>query len=630
MDPQTIAQPASSASTGALARPAAVLLFPALLGLAWLLAQSVLLLSVVPEVLDGTFLGPDSYMRMVRVTELLQGEGWYDSTIIRSNAPFGDTLHWSRPFDLLLVLFALPPAPLLGFDAALRWTAPFISPLLQLACAAALAWAAAPVLSRERALLAAGIFLVQPALLPAFLPGRPDHHGFLVLVFVLALGWILRSLARSGATGPAAAAGAAAGLALWASLELATIVIVGLAGLALAWLIEGGAGRQRQNLAFTAGLSAVLAGALLVEYPPAALLSVAFDKVSIVHLSLALLAVVFWAATAAVSRSRLTDSRSRRLTFGVAGAALAATCLYLLFPKVIGGPMVEVDPQIRDIWLDRVSEMSGIRLDTPEGLRLFLTFFGTGLLGLPLLLHIFVRERGWTENPAWPGIALGILIALPLGLLHSRMAGFAALLLTLPLAELVGRALQWCQDIAATLPRALLRSLILATALGGGVAAAQLVTPAEDRQAAPSLGGACPLSSMAALLAESTERAPLTILTMPDYGPELLYRTPHAVIGTPYHRNGSGITDSHTAMTSPEPGTARRILEARGVDLVLLCPGQAEANFFRPRPEASTATPSLYDRLLADLPPAWLQAVVLPPELAKRFKLFSMQRRHGS
>ena len=616
-------------------KPGAADLAPALgLVLVWLLVQLGLLLVHAPAALDGGLTGPDSYMRMVRVGELLQGEGWYDGTIARSNAPHGETLHWSRPFDLLLILLALPAAPLVGLSGGLTWAAVLVSPLLQLACAAALVWAAAPLLGRGLAGLAALIFLLQPALLYAFLPGRPDHHGFLLLIFALSLGWTLRAVSDPGSRRAALAAGALGGLALWASLELAIALAVGILALALAWTVEGGDARRRQNLAYAGGLAGVLAVALGVEGPASEVLTVVYDKVSIVHLCFALLLVGFWTVAALPARRGLLDRPTPRLAFGLAGAAVAAACLHLLFPKVLGGPMVDVHPGIRDIWLDRVTEMQPVFPDSAKGLEQFLTLFGSGLLGLAFLACTLAGDPHWARQRARATLALAIAVTLPLGLLHLRMAGFAALVLVIPLTELAGRLLHWSGGIAALLPRALLRGLVLAGTVAGGLAAAQAVVPRDERgatepgttvgEAAPSAGKACALPALAAHLTATQTETDLTLLALLDHGPELLYRTPYSVVATPYHRNGAAIIDAHAAMTAGEPEAARQILEARGIDLVLLCPQPVEELFFSPRPGGAARGRTLYARLLTDRPPAWLHPVALPPDLAAHFKLFAV------
>src|SRR3546814_16753680 len=87
------------------------------------------------SVFEGGLIDPDSYMRMVRVSELAQGWQWFDDTIARANAPYGNVLHWTRPFDLLILLLALPAGFVLEAEQALYLAGMIVSPLLQLATA---------------------------------------------------------------------------------------------------------------------------------------------------------------------------------------------------------------------------------------------------------------------------------------------------------------------------------------------------------------------------------------------------------------------------------------------------------------------------------------------------------------
>ena len=50
--------------------------------------------------LEGGLAGPDSYMRLLRVTQLYESAAWFDLSIPRSNAPYGELLHWTRPADI--------------------------------------------------------------------------------------------------------------------------------------------------------------------------------------------------------------------------------------------------------------------------------------------------------------------------------------------------------------------------------------------------------------------------------------------------------------------------------------------------------------------------------------------------
>src|SRR3546814_11260315 len=72
---------------------------------------------------------------------------------------------------------------------------------------------------------------------------------------------------------------------------------------------------------------------------------------------------------------------------------------------------------------------------------------------------------------------------------------------------------------------------------------------------------------------------PQTVLAFMDVGPELLYRTRHRVIGTPYHRNGDGIFDGYRILATTDFDAARAAVDERRIDLVLLSRSPAERAF---------------------------------------------------
>ncbi len=67
----------------------------------------------------GALWTADGYMRLVRVEALYETGDWYDGVVHRSNAPYGESLHWTRPFDVVLLAGAAPLAPVVGFKTAL-------------------------------------------------------------------------------------------------------------------------------------------------------------------------------------------------------------------------------------------------------------------------------------------------------------------------------------------------------------------------------------------------------------------------------------------------------------------------------------------------------------------------------
>jgi hypothetical protein len=71
-------------------------------------------------------------MRLVRVEALWQDGNWYDTVSRRSNTPYGERLHWTRPLDALLIAGAAPLVPIVGQRQALYWWGVVISPLLHI------------------------------------------------------------------------------------------------------------------------------------------------------------------------------------------------------------------------------------------------------------------------------------------------------------------------------------------------------------------------------------------------------------------------------------------------------------------------------------------------------------------
>lgn len=68
-----------------------------------------------------TLADSDCYMHLIRASDLYNHGQWYDPVWIKSNAPFGEPLHWSRPFDVLLLAGAVPLSVFVDFETALFW-----------------------------------------------------------------------------------------------------------------------------------------------------------------------------------------------------------------------------------------------------------------------------------------------------------------------------------------------------------------------------------------------------------------------------------------------------------------------------------------------------------------------------
>ena len=124
----------------------------------------------------------------------------------------------------------------------------------------------------------------------------------------------------------------------------------------------------------------------------------------------------------------------------------------------------------------------------------------------------------------------------------------------------------------------------------------------------------CPLTALSRVLTDPSGFGDRQrrVMAFVDFGPELLYRTPHAVFSIPNHRFQAGFTATYEAMTAPTDREAEAILRDNGVDLLVLCPEwPLEADFY-----GSDGGPGMfYGRLLAGTVPPYLQPVTLPDDL---------------
>jgi hypothetical protein len=96
------------------------------------------------------------------------------------------------------------------------------------------------------------------------------------------------------------------------------------------------------------------------------------------------------------------------------------------------------------------------------------------------------------------------------------------------------------------------------------------------------------------------------VLTHVDLGPRLISITHHDAVAGPYHRNGRDIVDVMLAFRGA-PEFARAVIQRRGIDYVLVCPGMSETTIY-----STQAKDGFYMQLIKGNVPAWLIPVPLP------------------
>lgn len=541
----------------------------------------------------------DGYMRAVRVRELLAGAvGWFESAAPRGNAPYGHSMHWTRPMDIAILALALPLRLVLDHATALYFAAAVIGPLLHLSFAGAVYWTARPLLAGAGAVAAALLASVQPVLLSYAAAGRADHHVLILLVAALTVGAAIRLLLADDAVAPRAAviAGTLAALGVWVSTEsLLPLVIVALT-LAANWALHPGEDARR-HVGFWSSFTLALAGALLVERGPAGFAAVEYDRISLPYVVLGALGTIAWLVILRTAGDAVRPGR-RAAVLGACGAT-AALVLVLLFPGMLAGPFADVPPELRERWLDRIVELRPLRLATLNAYdlaQLVLPVAGLLLVIRPLRTAPARARRGWWLVAA--AIALGLAAAVT-GL---RLVVYPQTFAALPAAYALSATF-------ARLQRTPLPVRVVAQ-VGLTLLAAFAWIPVTwlplRAEAGPPGGVPCDVAAAATALRRAGIHQPV-ILAGNAYGPELLYRLDATVVSTPYHRNVRGILDALDAFES-EPAAAAPILQRRGVDIIAVCPAGAAGEF------AHAAPGSLHRRLLARTAPLYATLLSAPAD----------------
>ncbi len=567
----------------------------------------------------GGFADGDGYLRVMRVEQWLRTGAWFDGSIPRVNAPYGDISHWTRPLDGLIAMLSAPLIPVLGLRDAVYWGGAISNPLLHAGTTVVMAWAALPLVGRPAAALAAIISIAQPAVFVYSGPDRADHHALLIFLTALGLGFVLRALDPKY-TSPrwALGAGLVCAASIWVGVEATVFLALCFSGFALAWVVGRDDPGAERIFMFARGLAAGLIAAILIERGPSGLGPVEYDRLSIVHVGLGVLALGGVGLARLIGRVRPLDRTIEKLLVGVACAAAALGGWLWLFPDAVHGPMAKVAPEVKALVYSFILEY-----ETALAPERFPALLGGTLLALPYLAwrapEVLADSRRW----AWLFLILSILVYGALSVAWVRWSVYIGLFPCVVLGEAVQRAIARIQ--ATTTPRfwrELMSALTVMGVIVGPLAAAAVSGWAfgVDNSTLQGKRDVCRTKLLADMLNEPpwADRSRI-VLTGVGHGPELVYRTPHQVIGSLYHRNTAGLVDTVRIFTDKEDGIARDIIDRRGIDLVAICPptGNDGGSLKSLEPGA------LYQRLSAGETPSWLRRIEAPAR-ASAFQVYEV------
>jgi hypothetical protein len=565
-------------------------------------------------------------MRLSRVLECGGGGHCPGGVYPRSNAPFGEILHWPFLQDWILLGLAAPLRFFMESRDAVTTAGYALGPLLGLASLAFLMATGRRLITSSGfyflGLLFAGQFWVPYA----FAPHRPDHHGLQAMLYLVAMFGAVGLLLEPRRRGPAWITGISAGVALWVSTEalISMAPILGLLG--LYWVFRGGDDLARANRDLYLGSVLVILVGLPLDGPVPDRLAAEFDRFSVVHLCLLVLLVAFWTLAGRIQQRprrtlRLADPMGR-LSWGVLGGLAIAGAMMVAFPGVERGPMAGVHPALFPLWLDQVAEFVPV-VGGQNGFWAGVTVSPL-VVALPVSLWLSVRGN---VGERWAWRLIGLACAWFGGLIlfqQVRWAHYLHLIVPFPLAWLLGRLVHSTDQPGLRLRRAVVNVTVVTLFLTAPILVMVLFSGGTgQRGASEARCGAPPMIPVLSELPAMDERGGV-ILAPVFWGPEILWWTPHRVVSTPYHRNAEGMLDSYRIMAAADAGAAKRIVERRGVRWVAMCRGQSWTPGVPLNQEGT-----LYDSLQKESPPPWLRPVPLPDSLANTHLLFEVVSESG-
>jgi hypothetical protein len=563
--------------------------FAAFVGLAWLLVAGQL----VAEYWAATALtmpDTDDAMRLVELRQFLSGglSSWFDLNEPRLGLPPGYDTHWSRLVDaglagVYLVFRSFADNALAERLTAVAWPLLWLIPVI--GGATAIAWRLA---GREAAVIVLLLAVFSGPGIQQFRPGRIDHHNVQIALSILI---VAATIWSDRARGWAIAAGALTGLALAIGFEGLPFLVLCGAALTLRFVVDASGGRALRDYGFALAASTCLA--FLLSAPPARWLAPACDAIAI-NSTLAVTVTGLGLALAA-----LYDGNARAARLALAGAAgfLAVAVFALIEPRCLGGHYAMVDPAVRSLWLDNVSETQSlidlIRRSSASG-------FGTAafpLVALAAVLMIareknFQREFGRLTAAAAFLMALAYMIVAVRGSSYAIWLGMpfvaAAMWKLFALFKLDNLAVRFAAALFVTPTALTLGAITLASAAGQPETDLFLperakCTAKPNYQALANL----PAGRMA--------------INDPDWGAYMLAWTPHSVLAAPYHRLSSSLVLSYRIFAEP-PDAARRLAAQAGLTYVVLCGQRGTAGLSEQQRQASLLT-----RLQSGPAPNWLQ-----------------------
>jgi hypothetical protein len=579
----------------------------------WALAAAILIVGSGAAALNQDFSEPDNAMRLVRVRDLIAGQGWFDSVELRLNPPDGTPMHWARWIDAVLALPIMALSPIVGQHNAEVFTA-FLWPLGLLAAFMVLTVkVAGEVGSRDNlrreaqwagAILAA---LAFPAI-EKFAPGFFDHHN---VELVLGMGAVLGLIRMDRTPSGGMWAGLCLGLAMATAAEAVPMVAAGVLAAGLAWLFQPQV-FGRGLLLFGLGLAASSLALFATTVPAHDWNRPVCDAMSTPFLGLGLSAGAVAMVLGGGSPTSLTSNLVRRFILAGILSLSSVIALIVLFPGCLGGGYAAMSAEMKQLWMAQISETRSLGDLLADNPGMLLTTAGAAAAGL--VAAVFYQRRRWRDHEGWVVLAF-LLLSWAVLAWQIRGATFATAFAIPFGAWFVAKARRDYRSKTSAIRLAAFAGIAASSAAAAWASAGNAlqaqVTPKAvlaDYQARVESSEDCATPAAFRALNAAPKGVMLNQFTI---GANVLAWTEHSVLAGPYHRDVEGTMTMIQAMRT-SPDKARAIITHTSADYVLICPGLPETRFYASHAADGVAPEqTLSWQLGHDTHPDWLAPVTI-------------------
>lgn len=575
----------------------------------WVLLPILVWQIFLAVVSDGSLPETDNYTHALRLTDFILSKSWAEILYRHDNYPFGQILHFTRINDLALLLPTLPFLPFFDLKEAVRHGCFLYQPMMAVLSAAALVWAGRAFMPPIVRAVSVLFYFCPPAIYSLLVAGRADHHVFLNLSWIAALGCLLYGF-KTQRIRWFKRAGALAGVSVWISPEGFLMQLAVTAGLVAGWLFKIQNMRQIFLFAFYSFLSAAVC--LILNPPMQGILFADNGRLSV------LLVVVFGLAAAVFAVERRLEKKKIVTTFFGRFFSLAFLTLwsfgielFLFGEKVFASP---IPPELFEVWAMHITELQPT-LFNPKFLLLvnFPSIIAT-LAGI-----MFFRRADTRRKKALLATGLPCFCFLTAALFSYRFARiatpFAVIEFGIAVAAAGGARVLTKKAVAAGLRVSAF--LIIAAELSVLFYGSYLTEKNLEKERMRAADYLPYLSSKDG-----------AVLTSSSWGPEVAWGTGRPVVGSPYHSNAQGILDTYETLYATDMNRVEELLRRHEVvSIVLNAPFFEAEESTRKKARASFKNkPEFSSRLIVgrDLPCFVVKAPDLPKEIDDRYIIYNV------